>query len=107
MDRVNRWRRMRAEGRTELPGDAPAVESTRRTLTEAFAGELDMLFGPARRHVNERREWVAVAKIDDREAGAGPIDLSSGKVSLGQYDRVVGPAGDEIEEPLGLGPDRG
>lgn len=117
MERVNRWRRMRAEGRTELPGDAPAVESTRRSLTEAFAGELDMLFGPARRHVNERREWVAVAKIDDREAGAGPIDLTSGRVSLGQGpvdqdsvgqdDSVVGPGGDELEEPLGLGPDRG
>lgn len=105
MNVVNRWRRMRAEGRTELPGEVPAVESTRRTLAEAFAGELDMLFGPARRHVNERREWVAVAKIDDREAGAGPIDLTSGKVSLGSYDRVVGPGGDE--EPLGLGPDRG
>jgi len=92
------------------------VESSRHKLTEALAGELDMLFGPARRHVNERREWVAVAKIDDREAGAGPIDLTSGKVSLGQVslgkvsvdqqDRVVRPVGDELEEPLGLGPDR-
>jgi hypothetical protein len=45
--------------------------------------ELDTLFGPSRKHVHERKEWVAVAKIDDHEsAGDGPIDLDSGVVQL-------------------------
>jgi hypothetical protein len=44
--------------------------------------ELDTLFGPSRKHVHERKEWVAVAKVDDHESGAGPIDLESGVVQL-------------------------
>jgi hypothetical protein len=44
--------------------------------------ELDTLFGPSRKHVHERKEWVAVAKVDDHESGAGPIDLESGVVRL-------------------------
>jgi hypothetical protein len=44
--------------------------------------ELDTLFGPSRKHVHERKEWVAVAKVDDHESGAGPIDLESGIVRL-------------------------
>lgn len=48
-----------------------------------FVGaELDELFGPSRKHIHERKEWVAVAKIDYYEAGDGPIDLDSGKVQL-------------------------
>jgi hypothetical protein len=49
---------------------------------ELIGVELDSLFGPSRKHIHERKEWVAVAKIDDREAGAGPIDLESGIVRL-------------------------
>jgi hypothetical protein len=49
---------------------------------ELIGVELDSLFGPSRKHIHERKEWVAVAKIDDREAGAGPIDLESGIVQL-------------------------
>jgi len=40
------------------------------------------LFGPSRKHIHERKEWVAVAKLDDRESGDGPIDLESGVVQL-------------------------
>jgi len=46
------------------------------------SAELDALFGPSRKHVHERKEWVAVAKVDDHESGAGPIDLDSGVVTL-------------------------
>lgn len=46
----------------------------------------DGLSGPSHKHVHERKEWVAVAKFDDREAGAGPIDLDSGVVWLGDVD---------------------
>lgn len=41
------------------------------------------MFGPSKKHVHEYKEWVAVAKMDDREAGGdGPIDLDSGVVQL-------------------------
>jgi hypothetical protein len=46
------------------------------------SAEVDELFGPSRKHIHERKEWVAVAKIDDHQAGAGPIDLDSGVVLL-------------------------
>jgi hypothetical protein len=49
---------------------------------EWVSAELDALFGPSRKHVHERKEWVAVAKVDDHESGAGPIDLDSGVVTL-------------------------
>ncbi|HEX3787835.1 MAG TPA: DUF6191 domain-containing protein [Pseudonocardiaceae bacterium] len=51
-------------------------------MAEMVSAELDTLFGPSRKHVHERKEWVAVAKIDDHESGAGPIDLDSGVVRL-------------------------
>lgn len=57
----------------------PAEPEERRDLVSA---ELDALFGPSRKHIHERKEWVAVAKVDDHEAGAGPIDLDSGVVQL-------------------------
>ena len=44
--------------------------------------EIDELFGPSRKHIHERKEWVAVAKVDDHESGAGPIDLDSGVIQL-------------------------
>lgn len=51
---------------------------------EEISIELDALFGPSKKHVHERKEWVAVAKVDDHESGAGggPIDLDSGVVRL-------------------------
>jgi len=59
--------------------------------------ELDTLFGPSRKHVHERKEWVAVAKVDDREAGAGPIDLESGVVRL-RGDMAADTAADTAAE---------
>jgi hypothetical protein len=44
---------------------------------------LDELFGPSRKHVHERREWVAIAKVDDRISGDDPIvNLRSGVVTV-------------------------
>ncbi len=44
---------------------------------------LDELFGPSRKHIRERMEWVAVAKVDDRVSGDDPIvDLGTGTVTL-------------------------
>jgi hypothetical protein len=57
----------------------PTEPEERREMVSA---ELDALFGPSRKHIHERKEWVAVAKVDDHEAGAGPIDLDSGIVQL-------------------------
>lgn len=52
-------------------------------MSDGIGVELDTLFGPSRKHVHERKEWIAVAKVDDHEsAGAGPIDLDSGVVRL-------------------------
>lgn len=54
----------------------------RRAMGELVSSELDSLFAPSHKHVHERKEWVAVAKMDDRESGAGPIDLDSGVIEL-------------------------
>lgn len=55
---------------------------TPQERTDFVPVEIDELFGPSRKHIHERKEWVAVAKVDDHEAGAGPIDLDSGVVRL-------------------------
>lgn len=58
-------------------------------MAGALSGELDALFSPGVKHVQQRKEWVAVAKKDDRESGAGgqgPIDLETGVVELPQHD---------------------
>ncbi|MCC3311964.1 hypothetical protein [Nocardia africana] len=55
--------------------------------------EIDELFGPSRKHIHERKEWVAIAKVDDRLAGDDPIvDLPAGTVTLSP----TGQAADEI-----------
>lgn len=52
-------------------------------MSDGIGVELDTLFGPSRKHVHERKEWIAVAKVDDHESGGtGPIDLDSGVVRL-------------------------
>lgn len=55
---------------------------TPQERTDFVSAEVDELFGPSRKHIHERKEWVAVAKVDDHESGAGPIDLDSGVVRL-------------------------
>lgn len=48
--------------------------------------EIDALFGPSRKHVHERNEWIAVAKVDDRLSGDDPVvDLPAGTVTLAQH----------------------
>jgi hypothetical protein len=79
VNRVER-RRKRRERAGRPPEDWQPKPRPRPDLVSV---ELDALFGPSRKHVHERKEWVAVAKIDDREAGDGPIDLDSGVVRLG------------------------
>ena len=87
MEPVKRFRQRRAEYLT-LPehvrreAEHKDRMQRRRELGDAVSAELDMLFSPSRKHVHERKEWVAVAKVDDREAGGGPIDLESGIVEL-------------------------
>ncbi|MFE7742488.1 hypothetical protein [Nocardia sp. NPDC057455] len=48
-----------------------------------MGAEVDEIFGPSRKHIHERKEWVAVAKLDDRVSGEDPlVDLDSGTVTL-------------------------
>lgn len=80
--------RQRAKEDREAAADtARDRRERRRAMADAVSGEMDMLFSPGRKHVRERKEWVAVAKHDDREAGAGggPIDLDNGVVELPQH----------------------
>ncbi|WP_435593703.1 hypothetical protein [Nocardia sp. bgisy118] len=50
---------------------------------DPVGAEIDEIFGPSRKHIHERKEWVAVAKLDDRQAGDDPlVDLESGVVRL-------------------------
>ncbi|MEU2251813.1 hypothetical protein [Nocardia xishanensis] len=56
---------------------------TARKRRNPVGAEVDEIFGPARKHIHERKEWVAVAKLDDRQAGDEPlIDLEAGVVRL-------------------------
>ncbi|WP_433656972.1 hypothetical protein ACQPW1_36640 [Nocardia sp. CA-128927] len=56
---------------------------TNRQLRNPISAEVDELFGPSRKHIHERKEWIAVAKVDDRESGDDPlVDLTSGVVVL-------------------------
>ncbi|MBO0840236.1 MAG: hypothetical protein J2O49_05405 [Sciscionella sp.] len=63
------------------PGSAPRHEQRDR-LVKALSVDLDELFGPGRKHIREYTEWVAVAKMDDREDGSGPLDLDRGVITL-------------------------
>jgi hypothetical protein len=64
-----------------------AAQEARATRPLASASmELDGLFNPGRKHQLERMEWVAVAKEDERESGAGPLDLDTGVVRLERQD---------------------
>lgn len=68
-----------------LPGRRKRKRRQRRrepVQREELSIELDALFGPSKKHVHEYKEWVAVAKMDDHESGAGPIDLESGVVEM-------------------------
>lgn len=87
MEGVKRYRERRAEY-LALPehlrneAEHRDRQQRRRELADAVSAELDVLFAPSRKHVHERKEWVAVAKVDDRQSGDGPIDLEAGVVEL-------------------------
>lgn len=49
---------------------------------EAALGEVDVLFGPSRRHIREYKEWVAVRSEENHSSGAGPADLDAGRIEL-------------------------
>ncbi|MEV0028077.1 hypothetical protein [Nocardia sp. NPDC050793] len=56
---------------------------TARKRRNPVGAEVDEIFGPSRKHIHERKEWVAVAKLDDRQSGDDPlVDLESGVVRL-------------------------
>ncbi|WP_433201984.1 hypothetical protein ACQP1G_11355 [Nocardia sp. CA-107356] len=56
---------------------------TNRKRRDPAGAEVDEIFGPSRKHIHERKEWVAVAKLDDRESGDDPlVDLDSGVARL-------------------------
>ncbi|PSR61021.1 hypothetical protein C8259_20915 [Nocardia nova] len=62
----------------------------RATPGRPRGAEIDELFGPSRRHIHERKEWVAIAKVDDRLAGDDPIvDLPAGTVTLSLTRRTA------------------
>lgn len=44
--------------------------------------EIDGLFNPGAKHQIEHKEWVAVAREDERESGSGPLDFDSGTVHM-------------------------
>lgn len=61
---------------------------TNRRRRDPVGAEVDEIFGPSRKHIHERKEWVAVAKLDDRESGDDPlVDLDSGVAGLSPRDR--------------------
>ncbi|WP_431956570.1 hypothetical protein [Nocardia lijiangensis] len=56
---------------------------TARKRRDPVGAEVDEIFGPSRKHIHERKEWVAIAKLDDRQAGDDPlVDLESGVVRM-------------------------
>ncbi len=83
IDRVKRARRRRE--RRRAAGSAAEADSARQRMASASL-EVEGLFNPGSRHQMDRSEWVAVAREDDREAGAGPLDLDSGIVHLDRAD---------------------
>lgn len=84
IDRAARARRRREQRAAEHRARAEQ-ESGAGRLGSAALG-VEGLFNPSGKHQLEHKDWVAVAKEDERESGAGPLDLDSGVVRLRYSD---------------------
>ncbi|CAM06044.1 hypothetical protein A8924_7242 [Saccharopolyspora erythraea NRRL 2338] len=82
IDRAARARRRREQ--RAAAQHAPPPEERRRL--GAAATEVEGLFSAGAKHRLERLEWVAVAREDERESGAGPLDFDAGVIRLGPAD---------------------
>ncbi|MDI2029095.1 hypothetical protein QFW96_10765 [Saccharopolyspora sp. TS4A08] len=76
IDRAGRAKR-RAELRAAQP--EPKPEPSR---VGSVAMEVEGLFNVGVKHQLDHLAWVEVAKEDERESGAGPLDLDSDVVRL-------------------------
>jgi hypothetical protein len=80
--------RERARVEREAAEDAARGGARHKPEAGGMPGELASLFSPGMKHVRELKEWVAVAKMDDRESGAGgPVDLDNGVAALAREDQ--------------------
>ncbi|WP_019930004.1 hypothetical protein [Nocardia sp. BMG111209] len=53
--------------------------SRTRPESRPLGADVLEIFGPSRKHIHDRKEWVAIAKVDDRVSGDDPIvDLDTG-----------------------------
>lgn len=78
-------RAARAKRREELRAAAPAPAPERSSAGSA-AMEVEGLFNVGVKHQLDHLAWVEVAKEDERESGAGPLDLDSNVVRLKPAD---------------------
>ncbi len=78
-------RAARAKRREELRATAPAPTPERSSAASA-AMEVEGLFNVGVKHQLDHLAWVEVAKEDERESGAGPLDLDSNVVRLRRSD---------------------
>jgi hypothetical protein len=81
--RARRRRELRAAQSSETRAD-------HTTPAASVVTEIEGLFNPGAKHRLERAEWVAVAKEDERESGAPPLDLDSGVVRLERSEESTG-----------------
>ena len=78
-------RAARAKRREELRAAVPAPFPERSSVGSA-AMEVEGLFNVGVKHRLDQLAWVEVAKEDERESGAGPLDLESKVVRLKPSD---------------------
>ena len=69
----------RAKRRDELRAAAPEPATER---VPSVTLEVEALFTGSVKHQLEHLAWVSVAKEDERESGAGPLDLDSDVVRI-------------------------
>ncbi|RRO13010.1 hypothetical protein EIL87_25465 [Saccharopolyspora rhizosphaerae] len=75
----------RAKRREQLRAAAP-VPKPERSSVGGVAMEVEGLFNVGVKHQLDHLAWVEVAKEDERESGAGPLDLDSDVVRIKPQD---------------------